>query len=631
MAATRDLESWMRIIARAAGVAILGLSLSALSGCKKEQKPIPTKAAAPVAVPKEVMAYVGLKNPARVIDDALALARSIGPIPFDRAGLLDLFAQRARLPREMIGAIDTAGTFWMLLLDEKLAGEREPVVLVFPVKSRKQFEEALAKKLQRSGSEGDLVVYKPRPGEVGGETRLLIGEKIVIAPSSKKVLDLTHLFILRNLSERPPLHDLDLHVMTENLLKGPGKGLDTQVARALDKVRAATSQPSSSPTGGGTAEVIAEARETATRTTEETVKWYLELAKSLRELLITAEINPKQVTLALRGEAQSAGLLQKVIKRQRPGPPFGHQLLPASSFLVVGNRSNPEARSESRRTVAALLGALVKGGGSSAKLRELEKTAKELDGKLTGDVTVALHRPPAGAGVALTVLARVSEAEAARTAVEALASLCVEWYREQVKKAAAEGRSEPKLEGEKRELAHKGAKGSVVEIAIPWPDERREQATRLFGEKLGLGWAFHGEHALFYLGKDPQRQLELLAEGAAAGKLAAGLHESPAFRKALGASPERVGLVYLSLVDLMRWFEGTGFKDGEAMAAVLKDAKVAAAPSIDWGVNALRTQLDISLHLPVEHFLAFKPIFDELMRRRSPLGATASQPSEDTP
>jgi hypothetical protein len=615
------------MIARAAGVAILAVLFALLGSCKREQKPLPGKTAAPVAVPKEVTVYVGIRNPARTIDDALALARNLAPIPFDRAGLLDLFAQRAKLPREMLSAIDTGGTFWLLLLDGEQAGERDPTVLVLPLRSRKQFEEGLAKKLQRSGSEGDLVIYKPRPGEVGGETRLLIGEKTVIAPSSKKVLDLTHLFILRNLIERPPLHDVALHVMTENLLKGPGKTLDTQVARALDKVRAAASQPASLPAGkaGSTAELVAQARQTATRTTEDTVKWYLELAKSVREVLVTAEINPKQVTLAVRGEAQSGGLLHQVIKRQRPGPLFAHKLLPASSFLVAGNLSNPEARRESRRTVDGLLAALVKGGGAPEKLRLLERAARTLDQQLTGDLTLALHRPGNGAGVAITLLARVKEAEAARRAIESLATLCVEWYREQVKKAEAEGKREPRLEGEQRPFSHKGARGSLVSIAIPWPEERRDQATRLFGERLGFGWAFLGEHAIFYLGKDAAAQLELLAGSAASGKREAGLHESPSFQRALGASPARVGLLYLSLVDLMWWFEGTGFKDGEAMAAVLKGAKVSSAPSIDWGVNALRTQLDVSLHLPVDHFRAFKPIFDELIKRRS---GPASQPAE---
>jgi len=422
-----------------------------------------------------------------------------------------------------------------------------------------------------------------------------------------------------------------VHAMSENLRKGPGKGNDTQVARSLGKVREAASQPAGR--SGTPAEVLAQARETATRTTEETVKWYLDLAKSMHELLITAEINPKQITLALRGEAQSTGLLHQVIKRQRPGSPFGHQLLPASSFLVAANLSNPTARIESRRTVDALLAAMVKGGGQTPLLARVERAAKALDQRLTGDFTLALHRPPSGAGVAVTLLAKVGEPELARQAVESLGALAAEWYEEQMKKAADEGKSEPRIEGEKKGFSHKGAKGSVVALGFPWPEERREQAVRLFGEKLGLGWAFLGEHAVFYLGKDAQRQLEILVEGAAAGKLKGGLHETPAFRKALGASPERVGLLYLSLVDLMRWFEGTGFAEGEAIAAALKAAKVNAAPSIDWGVNALRTQLDISLHLPVDHFLAFKPILDELMKRRGSLlggSGAASRPAEDS-
>jgi hypothetical protein len=335
-------------------------------------------------------------------------------------------------------------------------------------------------------------------------------------------------------------------------------------------------------------------------------------------------VSSKQLTISLRGEAQPGKLLHRIVKRQQPGTPFGHRLLPDSSFLVLANLSNAEAQAESKKTWGPVLRALFKSAEGSERDKKLEAAVLGLAARLTGDATAAVHRPQGEAGVAISVVARVKEAEQARKAMEELADVVAAWASEQQTRAGSDrsdGRGSsaplsPPLKGERRDLAHKGAKGSVVELTVPWPEDRREAARKLFGERVGLGWAFAGEHALFYLGKNAARQLELLAAGAASGKIDASLGDSAAFKRALGASPARVGMVYLSLVDFVRWFEGTGIEDGEKMAASLKGKRVASALSLDWGVNALRTQFDVSLHLPADHFLAFKPIVAELLRGR---------------
>jgi len=601
-------------------VAILALLLG-LGGCRREKPAGQTKQSAtpgrPIEVPKEVLATIGLRNPGSSVDDLLSIARVFTPLPLDRAAVFDLLARRTRLPTDLLGALDPGGTFWMVILDEKQVGERDPGVAVFPLRSRQELEGALSRRMQRAGSEGDLVLYTPKQGEEGQPLRLLLTDKHAIAPSSKKALDLTRAFLERNLVPRPPSYDLAVHVMVENLFRGPARDLDRDVARALERVRA-----SSAPGAAIDRAPVADAAQDA-------VQHYLSVLRSMRELIITADVDSSQLTLAVRGEARPGGLLHGIVKRQQPGPVFGQEIMPGSSWLVLSNRSNPEAAAERQKSWTTTVRGLFS-RSEPAQASRLQAALIELGERFSGDLTLALHRGGAGSGVGVSAVAKVKGAKEVRAALERLLAAAADWLSEGTAAAGRSGEAaapskkqkrRPKLE--RRAFSHKDAKGTIYELRVPYPEEHHDQLTRLLGERLSFGWAVVGELALFTAGKDVEAQLEQLAEGAAGGKVEGPLAEQPAFRRAATAGPSRIGMLFVSLLGLARWFEGSGIEEAEKIAAALKDRKVASAPSLDWGVATRTQQLDVTLRLPVDHFRAFKPILDELLRQRSLGGGLA--------
>jgi hypothetical protein len=595
----------MRVSARAAAVAIVVVAVG--SGCKKDKKEGPgattPEVTRPIEVPRAVMAYIGMKNPQSTIDDLLAIGKSFVPqLPFDRSGLLDMFAQKAKLPREILATIDIAGSFWLVLLDETQAGERDAGVLVFPLRSRKDFETELGKKMDKDTSEGELVRYKPKAGTVGQEPiKLLIGDKFVFAPTSKKALDLSLPFIKANLLLHPPAYDVAVHLMVQHLLAGPGKDVDKEINRALDKLRAQV------PSQQGPVD-----QAKIQSATEQTLRSYADLLKTTRDLMLTADVDAQQITLSLRAEAIADGALHKVIKRQKPADPYGYKLLPASSWLIFSTLGNPEAAAERRKTWGDALAAIVKGADNAYRER-LQQAFDALGDSFFADMTLALHKGASGSGLSLSLVGRTAGAAKASAALDKLVGVVGDWIKAKMDEEVGKSK-EVKLE--RTAFEHKGAKGTLFELLLPnLAPEKQEKLNKLFGPKLSVGWAFAGEHWLLSMGKDTDAQLRRMAEAAAGGKVDQTLADNPAFSRARSAAPSRIGMLYFSLLDLARWFEGTGVEEAEAIAVALKDKKVSSSPSIDWGVNAARTQLDFSLRLPVEHFRSFKPILEELMKK----------------
>jgi hypothetical protein len=136
------------------------------------------------------------------------------------------------------------------------------------------------------------------------------------------------------------------------------------------------------------------------------------------------------------------------------------------------------------------------------------------------------------------------------------------------------------------------------------------------GVPLSFGLAFVDGYGLGAAGKGAQQQLQRMVDMAKSGQATGGLTENAAFKRARRAADGRTGLLYVSLVDLARWFEGTGHEEMEAIAEAIREARVEAAPSLDWGVDKDRTRLDFTLRLPAAHFRVFKPILKELQKRR---------------
>ena len=582
------------------------------AGCKKQKvKPAPAGATAPkqiakraparpVAVPAEVLTYIGLRAPGKSLDDGLELIRKFLPFARTRKMLLNDLADNARIPRELLGTVDLKRSSWMIKLDDRQVGAQETSVVLFPVISRKSFETALSMRMQQAGTEGKLAVYKPRPGQMGlvPVKVYIISDEHVIVASDRKSLQITEPFIRGNLLGHKPAHDLELHLMVAHLMKSRGKELDSNINVALGQL-----QQDMQGRTGALGKVPAQATDAALRR-------YVKLFKATKKLLVAADVSAEQLTVTLRARATDGGLLHKVIKRQRPGAPLAVGMLPASSWLVLSDRGNPGAQKEGDGLLKTLLEEFFK-EMDPALARELAGDLNTLTGTFSGDYSLALHRAPSDQGMTLSSITALSDAEAAREAADRMVARVGKWIKSEMKK-----RKEKMPAGfslAQKPFKHKAARGTIFALRYPvTPGKEKEARTikKLLGNPFSVGWAFVDRRLVLVLGQQTSKQLQLLVEGKSAGK---NLTEKADFIAAT-AAPGRLGLFYLSLVDFIRWFEGSGNAEMDRVIAELKKKPARTAPAFTWGVNKQRSELDFTLRLPAEHFLTFKPAADKVMQ-----------------
>ena len=592
-------------------MAVLVLSLGA--GCKKKAaKEAAAKAAAiqKVPVPKELLAYVGLRSPGKTVDEALALVKQFAALPFTREALLDMLAQQAQLPRGLMGAVDVEGTFWMLGLDEKQVGDGDPSVVVFPIKDRKAFIAALEERMKKGTADKDLVTYEPKDGQVGlQKIAMVIQEKVVLFPSSPKALEVSRAYIENALLKQKPARDVEIHVLMDQISKSQGDSLDKEIDRTVAEMKASMAKQSKGPIDQ---KPMADA-------TEKAIKRWADYLKSTKELVISLQVRKDKLTLSAQGEGIPGGSLHKVIKRQRVGTPVGLKRLPASSWLVIADHGNPEAAKENTGTWGPAMEAMFSDLDPKLKA-QMGKAFAQLSELNSGDVTTALHRAPSGKGLTVSALGTVKDASQAKLAIDGLIEAFSGWIKAEINK-----QKEPLPEGlevKREEVDHKGAKGVVLSLSIPFPsDKAKEKAMTesLVGLPVTMGWAFSDKEMFFTLGKEAKAQLINLIEGKVTGQA---LADKTDFKSALSESGEHIGLVYLSLVDLLRWFKGTSVEEmlPTPLRAELKDPS--ASPLLTWGVDKERTVMDVTLHLPAAHFLTFKPMLDMLMQASGlPAGA----------
>ena len=115
-------------------------------------------------------------------------------------------------------------------------------------------------------------------------------------------------------------------------------------------------------------------------------------------LLIAGDVSKQGFTLSFKGTAAKGGRLEKVIRRQEPGQPFGARLMPASSWLYLSDRGNPEAKAEGLAIWEPAIKKLLSGLKKDLGPRSTKAVTEALE-LLTGDVALALHRAPSGSGM----------------------------------------------------------------------------------------------------------------------------------------------------------------------------------------------------------------------------------------
>lgn len=605
----------MRSVVRVSWIGVLVLALSLpLVGCKKDKKDQPGAAGKEAAMaantppPQVLISTLGLRNPGKVLDSGLALAGKFATVPFTRPALLAFVAQKAKMDPALVEALDMGGTLWLAALDDKAVGHNEPFVASLPITSKKAFEEALAKKMKKEKTEGELTRYVAKQGAPGGMDGIWVAveDKFVTVPSGPKAYDLVKDYLKGVLRSQEPKHDITLKVLVPNLLAVKGDTIDAELKNVMREMRQGAEQAK----GGMDPDQVAAA-------TEKTVSRYVELFKSAREVVFGVDVDKDWLSLSLSGVARGEGKLAELIKQQRTGDPLGAARLPASSWLVVSDHGNPKSLEKDRTAWESTLKSMLSDRDPDPKEREAFLAAiRAMADVTTGDGTVALHKSPDGSGVMLSAISAVSDGDKARAAADKVADLMGEMIKREVEK---KGEKLPKdLKVSRTPFEYKGAKGTLVAMNLPAETKKEKNAevfTGLLGDPFTVGWAFLDNYGLFVLGKGAEAGLKALVDGPQKGTA---LAEKPDFQRIVGTGNNRVGLVYLSLVDLANWFMGTPLEQTFAMLAPLKGKQAKNSPFLDWGVDDKRQSLDFTLQLPADHFLLFKGVAEKMMKSGFP-------------
>ncbi|MCA9670972.1 MAG: hypothetical protein KC503_35490 [Myxococcales bacterium] len=579
----------------------------ATPGCKSKGSGA-SKKLGKVAVPEQVLATVAIKSPEALVDGGLALIKRFIQLPLSRPMLLAMLLSRAKLHRDLIIAVDTKRPLHLVMFDDrKLPAERSPALLVLPILSRSAFDAALKKRMIEKARTGDVVTYRPRPGTLAPTVNLVMRDRYAVLVSSPKIWKIAGAFAERNLVGSRPAHALVATLHVKNVKGKDRKKMEADLERALGKMRERMKSR------GEPAAMIDGA--------QKALRGYADILLGTDDLSLAVDLGDEGVSLMLRATAGTKGRFHEIVKRQRSGEPFGYKLLPKRSFLVIADRGNPGAQKEAAGLVQHALNSALR---DRPKLREgIAKLYKSIMRTMPGDLTFAAHsaRGKDGArdGLALSAVARVTDAKATHAAMDAAATSFGKWIRAEIEKNKAkdpQGAADAKdVKVEKLAFEKHGAKGTLYKISVPQSADEQRRMEAMLGSPLTLGWAMVGKHALFVVGKHAAAQLELMAAGAKSGAIKDNLSDNVAFKQAVDR-PGRVGRVFISVVDMVRTLHHSGVKALAPFGADLAQVTVQHAPTLDWGVDKDRKAFDITLKLPASHFVHFKPFLAELLRRR---------------
>lgn len=578
-------------------VIVLAMALVVVPACKKKtgSSKEGTRTEAPKP-PPELLTYLALRAPAGTVDRTIGLVRNFVPLMLDRNTVVGFALQATGLPPTLVQALDLTRTGWFLALDAEMLAEPDPSLLALPIRSAAALEKVLSVHLQplKKDTKGSLRHWRPKPGNANLAALMLsVQDGYALIPSSEKVLAKVGPYLRKALLSHRPGHDLELHVVHREDARTE-KGL----RRTLDQL---------------TRRLKRQGTDALQQSLTDALVRYTKLLWTAEHLTITADITAQGPVLGLTARGGgSGGELAQLIKRERTGPPLGAELLPAASWLVLARHGSPPQRGPAAGgLLATILDGFTQEMAPQARDR-FRKAAKQLGKSLGESSTFALHRPAEQSGLGVLYVAQVVSKAGVEQSMQQFTGLLGEAIGREQNKAV---KGEPKPADLKtRPLRLHGASGAVSRIAMPdsLVGDPRFSLPRVIGPDLTLAWALRGGLALFAAGKGAEAQLKHAIRILAGETAKERFVGSKRFRSAVGDSSTRNGLLYLSLVDLVRSIAGLGYAEADMLAASLAKADVQTAVSINWGVDRQRGAYQVSASVPIAHLLHFRPLLQGL-------------------
>jgi len=290
------------------------------------------------------------------------------------------------------------------------------------------------------------------------------------------------------------------------------------------------------------------------------VRRMAERVATVKEAKLRASISASEITVGLRLESDS-GAMQALVKRQVPGPIYGADLMPADAWLFYTDRHNAPSLAETTLDIKQALGLM-----PDPRKDEVSKAAVALTNALSGEVAVA------AAGSAVLAAGEIKDVAAARKAMDELMAAFA---------APREVRRDGHL--------------TIVDLPAGF-------VPPLVAGPPAIASHIERKRLLFAIGTGAEKKIrDVLAGGGAR------LDKNASFTKATAPRDHRVGLVYLSVAQLL----------GTMLAAVPGAPAPPASPDtpgvlLDWAVDGKRTALDVRLRIPTDAFATLGPLVQAL-------------------
>jgi len=316
------------------------------------------------------------------------------------------------------------------------------------------------------------------------------------------------------------------------------------------------------------------------------------------------------ITLTLSADGHDGGMLQQLVKSCRGSLSTAYRWLPRQSWLVIGERAATHSGTTSGATAALLQAGLPELVTLPAK-KVLSRFLGQTLPALTRDYALALHAPASGGGIALTLVAHVSDPQATTRQLQRAADRLQHWA-----------------------VANREGRLFALPLART-PDAKEAYVRAIWGADLALGWSVVGSTALLCVGKGAAERLQQLSRQLAAGTAPANaLSSHPAFKQVLAQAGRRSGLLYVVPEGLLQALQKTGIPELEQLQTppsassaqgATTETPTTSAPYLLWGAAADGETYEVTLYLPIAPLSRFQDALRALAQ-----GTTAARSSSTT-
>ncbi|HZS40321.1 MAG TPA: hypothetical protein VFF06_25995 [Polyangia bacterium] len=571
------------------------LCAALLAGCGKTPQAAPPElelGGEPVPVPAQVAAYFAVRSidglgdrVAEIVGRALSIAAAAPDARRERAAAV---ARRLSLPEALAPELDLSRTVWFAaLVDPKrwLAS--------VPYRDRDALEAALRAAAPEAPRAGPL-------RRVGAVFVATAPGHLLVTDSPDTFAALSP-FMLRTLVPRAPDGDVELHACIANVVSQTGLDAD----RLMDAFSRLLAE--------GLPDDEADAASAGVRRLGARFRRYVELGTTLREIVIEAGLGHDELTARVELAALPGGRAHELARSERPGRPFGRELLPDDAWLLLADRA-ADRRGDAPGFVADAIAAFIAGKFPGAAADPARAAA--IDAAF-GDYTVAVRRVSPGQDVALAILQARDAAAAERIALDVTGALARRLHL--VVAGKPPGAAAPTLTVTPSKLKLAGVKIARYDVAVKAPGgdagETPPELRPLLGRPDGrvtIALATAGDRLIATVdsGALDEMKRALQARGGDANRPSGGaaLWEPPR------SDVERVGLVYLGPVQAAQALLDFLPREPRSYLERLERLRAGGGVTLDWGVTPRRAGFALRLRVPLGPLVAIASVLADAYR-----------------